>query len=166
MSPDNTRRIVYTCFGGTHSSPVAAAIHLGTLPRDTVPTPRQLMDTPLFDKVDGSGRGRLVFAGTDQRGHDVYVLGRGKEAADVMEQTIVSAWALVGSHTVPLEVYDTLPCVNIWMRIGGWLSRGAGQVRIGRPIVVFGTRQAYPRLVQLVQQVENRVNRLTPRHGK
>lgn len=164
--PDDAVRIVYTCFGGTHSSPVAAAIHLGTLPRDTVPSTRQLMDLPLFDKVDGTGRGRLVFAGTDEHGHDVYVLGRGKESAAVVERTIVSAWALLGAQRVPLIVCDTLPCVNVLMRVGGWLSRGAGLVFIGRPIVLYGTRLAYRRLVRLVQEVENHINGLTRACGK
>lgn len=161
MAADTPLRIVYTCYGGTHSSTVAAAIHLGTLPRDKVPTPKQLMATPLFDTVESSDRGRLIRAGTDGRGNEVYVLGRGKESADVIYNIIVSAWTLVGNHTVPLELYDTLPCVNVLMRIGGYLSRGAGRVSIGRPIVILGTRLAYPRLVGLVERVEKRTNGLT-----
>lgn len=161
MSQPERLRIIYTCYGGTHSSPVAAAIHLGRLPRDKIPTPKQLMDTPLFDKVDGDGRGQLVLAGTDRFGHDVYVVGRGKETVATLQNTIVSAWTLVSDRTVPVELFDTLQCVNTLMRIGGYLSRGAGQTKLGRPLVIYGTRLAYPRLVDLVQHVEKRTNGLT-----
>lgn len=161
MSRTTPLRIVYTCYGGTHSSPIAAAIHLGRLPRNEIPTPRQLMDTPLFDKVEGDGRGRLVLAGTDRFGNDVYVVGRGKESVATIHNTIVSAWTLVGNHTVPIELFDTLQCVNILMRVGGYLSRGAGLIVLGRPLVIRGTRRAYPRLVRLVEQVEKRTNGLT-----
>jgi hypothetical protein len=30
-------KIIYHCYGGTHSSVIAAAIHLGLLPEDRVP---------------------------------------------------------------------------------------------------------------------------------
>lgn len=163
MSSRRGLHIVYTCFGGTHSSPVAAAIHLGALPRDTIPTTSQLMSTPFFDQVDRSARGRIMFAGTDARGHRVYVLGRGRQAVHVVQNSIVSAWALVGTPAVPLVMCDTLPCVNTWMRIGGWLSREANQIWIGRPIVIYGTKLAYKRLVQLVEQVEKQIDRLTQR---
>lgn len=151
------RRIVYTCYGGAHSSPVAAAIHLGLLPRNTTPTVKQLLSIPLFDQVTSSGRGRMMFVGTDARGNEIFVLGRGKESADMVRNLIVSAWTVAGGATTPLEVCDTLPCVNGWMRMGGWLSRAAGLVGLGRPIAAFGARLAYPRLVRLVQQVERRL---------
>ncbi len=104
-----------------------------------------------------------MFAGTDAEVTGWYVLGRGRQATHVVQNTIVSAWALVGTQAGPLVMCDTLPCVNTWMRIGGWLSREANQIWIGRPIVIYGTQLAYPRLVQLVEQVEKQIDRLTQR---
>lgn len=163
MSSFRPLHIVYTCFGGTHSSPVAAAIHLGTLPRDRVPTPQQILETPLFDAVGPEQRGRLTLAGVDRDGHRVYVVGRGTESAEAVRNLIASSCMLLAGQAKPLLVFDTLPCVNVLMRIGGWLSREAGRVRIGRPIVVYGTLLAYPRLVRLVREVEEHVQRLTAR---
>jgi hypothetical protein len=58
------------------------------------------------------------------------------------------------------ELYfiDTLPCVNIKMRIGGYLSRRWQLIRLGRPIVLQGTRQAFQELVQLVAKTKEEVD--------
>jgi len=159
--PPGQLHIVYTCFGGTHSSPVAAAIHLGKLPRDRLPTPQELLATPRFDTVHPKHRGQLAFAGLDKDGHRVYVLGRGGLSADAVRSLLETACLLIGGRPARVLVCDTLPCVNFCMRIGGWLSREAGLVGIGRPIVTWGTLRAYPRIVRLVREVEEQVRRLT-----
>ena len=46
-------KIIYSCYGGTHSSPIAAAIHLGRLPDDRIPSPEELMKTDYYDKFGG-----------------------------------------------------------------------------------------------------------------
>ncbi|HEY8417965.1 MAG TPA: DUF3189 family protein [Limnochordales bacterium] len=147
-------RVIYTCYGGTHSSPVAAAIHLGQLPRDRVPSADQLLRVPRFDRVDGASRGRLTLVGIDGRGNPVYVVGRGNTALAALRNTIETTLRLAGRADLPLLLVDTLGCVNGLMRIGGYLSRALGLVPIGRPLVVLGTQLTYPRLVRLVEQAE------------
>lgn len=155
--PRESLVIIYTCYGGTHSSPVAAAIHLGMLPRQTLPTREQLLALPLFDKALPADRGRLVAVGTDKLGNSVYVLGRGRARAEVMHNAIVSGLTLAGRGDQSVYVVDTLPCVNFSMRVGGFLSRGINFVRAGRPVVAYGTRRAYERLVRLVETVEGHI---------
>ncbi len=70
--------------------------------------------------------------------------GRGKESADMVRNLIVSAWTVAGGATTPLECTTRCRASTCWMRIGGWLSRAAGLVGLGRPIAAFGARLAYP----------------------
>lgn len=149
--------IVYTCYGGAHSSPVAAAVHLGRLPRHRTPAAAELLALPLFDRTDSRGHGVLYEVGVDEGGNPVYVLGRGRAGTSVL-RALQSGYALAGGAQGELLFVDTLQAVNAWMRIGGFLSRAMGWVRLGRPIVIYGTRRAYPRLVRLVAEVEARLN--------
>ncbi|MBO8141582.1 MAG: DUF3189 family protein [Firmicutes bacterium] len=156
MAKTGPVRVIYTCYGGTHSSPVAAAIHLGHLPRRRIPTAGQIMAVPLYDKIDGKSRGELFLAGKDRLGNEVYVLGRGRESASTVARLIEGGLKLAGAD-VSWVLADTLPCVNGLMRLGGFLSRNVGLVTVGRPAVLLGTRLAYPRLVRLVEDVERRI---------
>lgn len=146
-------KVVYCCFGGSHSSPVAAAIHLGRLPADRVPFVQDLMALDLYDNTSNADMGTPVLVGVDEAGHEVYVLGRGK-GAGIVERALVSGWRLAGRDDVPFLFADTLRCVNLWMRIGGFLSRGLHLVALGRPLVLYGTRLAFYRLVDFVQSVK------------
>lgn len=152
--------IVYTCYGGAHSSPVAAAVHLQRLPRHRTPAPAELMSLSLFDRTESSGHGILRHVGVDGAGNRVYVLGRGRGSQSVLH-ALKSGFLLAGGIEEELLLVDTLGAVNVWMRIGGFLSRALGWVWLGRPIVIFGTRRAYPHLVRLVEQVEARLTEAT-----
>lgn len=143
-------RIVYHCFGGAHSSPVAAAIHVGLLPADRVPDASAIAAVPHFDTTSPRRWGELLPMGRDAHGHQVFVMGRGPHGA-VARQALVSGFRLAGGDPEKLLVVDTLGCVNVWMRLGGYLSRRLGLVSLGRPLVIWGTRRAYPRLAALVR---------------
>lgn len=142
--------IVYSCYGGAHSSRTAAAIHLGLLPVDRVPDARELLAVPGFDRVEDEGLGIAELAGVDEDGHTVYVLGRGPGAGTI-ERAFRSGFQAGGGDPGQLVFVNTLTTVNLLMRVGGFLSRRLGWVRVGRPLVVLGTRRAYPALVRLVR---------------
>ena len=150
-------KVIYTCYGGAHSSPVAAAIHLGRLRPDRPPTPAELMALDLYDKTAARDYGRLAFLGRDEDGNEVYVLGRGPGGTAV-ERALRSGLELAGQGGMPVRLVDTLPCVNAWMRVGGFLSRALGLVALGRPLVIYGTRLAFPRLVELVSRVRRELS--------
>lgn len=145
--------VVYTCYGGAHSSPVAAALHLGLLPRDRPPSAAQLLAVPLFDRTERQDFGKLQHVGVDGAGNRVYVLGRGTRGRSVLRALACGAY-LAGLDPLDLVFVDTLVTVNLWMRIGGFLSRRLGWVPLGRPLVIFGTRRAFRAIVRLVEQAE------------
>lgn len=142
-------KVVYACYGGAHSSPVAAAVHLGWLPTDRVPEGRELLDVPRFDRTKSKDHGLLEHMGRDDEGHDVYVIGRGPRPEPV-ERALASGYEAAGGDPDELYIVRTLSCVNGSMRVGGYLSRSMGWVGAGRPVVLWGTRRAYKAIVQLV----------------
>lgn len=150
-------RVVYHCFGGAHSSPVAAAIHLHKLRRDSVPSSEELMNLPYFDKVTVMDRGKLMFVGNDARGNQVYVLGTGQETEGI-PRAILSGAALAGLTAAEFKLANTLPCVNWFMRLGGYVSRQLHLIWLGRPVVLLGTRMAFHLLVKVVEDVERELS--------
>jgi ABC-type dipeptide/oligopeptide/nickel transport system permease subunit len=70
-------KVIYYCYGGTHSSVVTAAIHLKYLPEDRVPRADELMAVSRFDKAERHDIGVPYYMGTDELGNDIYVLGTG-----------------------------------------------------------------------------------------
>jgi len=155
-------KIIYSCYGGAHSSRVAAAIHLGTLPLDRKPHPGELLAVPRFDDVPHDEMGHLDHLGKDSFGHDVYVLGRGG-AGEVAVRALVHGFELAGGTRSDLLFVDTLKAVNLPMRVGGFLSRRLGLVALGRPLVVYGTLRAYSHLTRLVRQTKEQTARESDR---
>lgn len=152
-------KIIYHCFGGTHSSVTAAAIHLGLLPRDRLPTLRELLAIPFFDRRDGSAQGKLAFMGRDEWDNEIYVVGR-QNRPQVLTEVFTG---LAAAFDIPRESFslvNVMDRVNIAMKIGGALSRRLGWVTLGRPLVAWGTRRAYPGLravaLEVRQQLEER----------
>lgn len=141
--------IIYTCYGGAHSSPMAAAIHLGRLSGDPLPSLKAIQNLLYFDIIDGKDQGRVFPVGTDEFGNSVYILGRGSHERSIL-QAVKSGYVLAGGDPRQLLFVNTLKAVNWQMRIGGFLSRRLGLVSIGRPFVTRGARRAYPKLAQIV----------------
>lgn len=147
--------IIYSCYGGAHSSPMAAAIHLGRLTGDPLPSLAAVSSLLYFDIVAGEDRGRVFPVGTDEFGNAIFVLGRGSDARSI-QQAVKSGYMLAGGDPRQVLFVNTLKAVNWRMRVGGFLSRRLGLVFIGRPLVTRGARLAYPKLAQIVNTTKAR----------
>lgn len=148
--------VFYQCYGRSHTSVVAAHIHLGNLPNGALPSVRQIMALPFFDEAEEADFGRPLLFGRDADGHEVYALGLGSGARAGLG-AIMSLFALSGASQ-PLVV-DTLKGLGIVARIGGGLSRQFGLVSIGRPLAAYGVRRIYPRLAGTVASVKEFLRR-------
>lgn len=141
--------IIYHCFGGSHSSVTAAALHLGLIRKDRPPTLQELMAIPYFDKTDNGDFGSIRFMGVDEYQNSVYVLGK-KSLGDRYSNILHGAAEVLGARDQVLAV-NTMNSVNWAMKIGGFMSRRVGIISVGRPIVGAGTREAFLALVNLVE---------------
>ncbi|MGE5560769.1 MAG: DUF3189 family protein [Chloroflexota bacterium] len=152
-------KFIYHCWGGSHSSVICAAIHLGLLPRDRVPSASELRALPHFDSQTTRDHGRIFCLGQDAQGNDVCFLGR-RSNGPVVDRILPGMAAVFGFRQDEVVTLNTMPYVNLLMVVGGTLSRGLGLVWPGRPIVTFGVRMAYPRLCHAVEKMKAKAARL------
>lgn len=117
------------------------------------PDPEEIRRVPNFDKLKNREIGTPIYVGPDEDGNRVYIIGlaTGKKImAAALRDFLLSCGVREG------DVYfaDALPGANVLTRIGGFLSRQAGLVRIGRPLCAIGIWQKYPQFVELVRRVK------------
>lgn len=148
--------VVFHCYGGTHASPVAAALYLGLLPEDRRPSQRHLLSLALFDRVEPKDFGRLIPVGRDSQGNGVFVLGCGRHGSLVLK-ALEGFLSLTGGNPDEWVLADVYPCINPLMRVGGFTSRVLKLVWLGRPLVAFGAWLAYPKLCHLARETRRRV---------
>ncbi|QGT99837.1 hypothetical protein SYNTR_1244 [Candidatus Syntrophocurvum alkaliphilum] len=148
-------KIIYHCFGGAHSSVVAASIHLGLLQKHRPPTAEELMSIPYYDKTNNNHFGTIRFMGIDEYGNDIYVLGK-KSLGDRFSNILMGIAEILGVKNNILTI-NTMNNINVIMKIGGFMSRRLGWVSIGRPIVIKGTQSSFFDIVRVVDQIKLKV---------
>jgi len=131
----------------------AAAFHVGLLKADHPPTRQVLLSLPYFDTQKSHDHGILQFVGNDDEGNLVFSVGLETAAAPVIK-ALRSLVAVSEKNCLKMIFIGTMPTVNIWMKLGGVCSRLFGLKGIGRPLVTYGTRLAFPDIVKLVRQVK------------
>ncbi|NLY30147.1 MAG: DUF3189 family protein [Firmicutes bacterium] len=145
--------IIYACYGGAHTSPMAAAIHLGRLKGDPLPSLEDILNVQYFDVLATGDRGRVFPVGTDELGNQVYILGRGNYQQPII-QAVKSGYMLAGGDPRQIMFVNTLKGVNWPMRVGGFLSRRLGLISLGRMVAAIGARWAYPKLMEIVAETK------------
>lgn len=146
-------KIFYCCYGGSHSSVVAAAVHLGLIPDTRPPTFGELVNLPYYDKVGNDDVGTARHMGRDECGNDVYVLGLGPSRRIALK-AMRSVLEILGMGQNDVLLVDALGPIGPLTRIGGFLSRRLGLVRIGRPLTVIGIRSVFKDVVRIVHGVK------------
>lgn len=68
---------IYTDFGGTHSTALAAAYHLNKLPTDRKLTKEEILNVDYFNKLKTEDMGKIIFHGIDENSNPVYTIGCG-----------------------------------------------------------------------------------------
>lgn len=144
-------KVIYHCYGGAHSSVIAAALHLKLIEKHRLPSIEEMMAIPYYDKTDNGDFGSIRFMGIDESGNEVYVLGK-KSMGDRYTQILVGVAEILGVGDQIIAT-DCLNRVNMSMKLGGFLSRRVGLVFPGRPVLLRGTRKAFMTLVNLVETV-------------
>lgn len=116
---------IYTCFGGTHSSVLATAYHLGLLDETREPTKEEILSLPNFNKLVYGNRGEFFYYGCDEAGNKVYTMGKG--GSKVLVPGLYNLASMLQKQNLLDEKIifsNTSPTVPISMTIGGGFSRG------------------------------------------
>ncbi|MGB7605173.1 MAG: DUF3189 family protein [Lutisporaceae bacterium] len=147
--------IIYNCYGGTHSSILTSAVHLGILPSNRIPSKQEILNTEYFNRLHYKDMGRLIFHGIDEYGNKVYTIGRGTSKALIP--------ALRNLSMEMHKLYDINECfayintsgtVPIAMTLGGFFSRGLKIDFIGVPLLAIGAQHTYNNIVTLAQKTK------------
>lgn len=150
-------KIIYSCYGGAHTSIVAAGLHLGYLPHDKTPNKEAILSIPFFDQTETANIGVPLYMGQDQYNNEVYVIGMGsyrKEGAQLIYRLVND---LRGGCRGEVIIINSIALINLEIRIGGFLSRRLGLVDIGRRIIIFGIRRKYDKFLQLRREINKRL---------
>lgn len=150
-------KIIYCCYGGAHTSVVAASIHLGYLPRERIPTTAEVLSIPNYDKSPNEKVGTPIYMGTDEFANEILVMGMGHNRDKFAKMTYEYSRILSDKDQIEITLINALSCINSYIRLGGFLSRRAHLIRLGRPITVYGIKRNYKLFTTLVQNVKNTI---------
>ncbi|HWQ74341.1 MAG TPA: DUF3189 family protein [Syntrophomonas sp.] len=148
-------KVIYHCFGGSHSSVTVAALHLGLLPQDRLPTSQELMAIPYYDKTNDEDFGSIHYMGRDEKGNEIYILGK-KRLGNRFSHVLEGIAEMLGKENEILTV-NVLTKVNISMKLGGFTSRRIRMPFPGRSLVIRGTQHAFASLVNLAEVTKIRI---------
>lgn len=148
--------VVYHDVGGTHSTCIAANIHINQLPMDRIPTREEILNLKTFDKLEKKDYGHLIYIGQDEYGVDVFTVSRQQQPQLVL-RALQDMYQTCNKSLEGLYIVGTINTVNNWMRIGGFSSRRLHLVSFGRPLVTYGTLKAYPKIAELVKDTKKRI---------
>lgn len=142
---------IYNCFGGTHSSVIAASYHLKKLDESREPTREEILSIHNFNELVYGNIGELFYHGTDEDGNKVYTIGRGRSRVLIPGlynlATMLEKQNLLNEKIV---FSNTSPTVPIAMTFGGLFSRWLKIDFIGVPLLVKGAKQSYKKVIELV----------------
>lgn len=144
---------IYNCFGGTHSSALAAAYHLKKLPLDRPPTDEEVKNAYLFNKLKPKDGGKLFHHGTDENGDQVYTIAR--RYTQNVNKTIESMGMLLLNEQDKIILSSTSATVPLAMTLGGFSSRFLKLDFIGVPLLTLGAKQTYLNIIKLVNNTKN-----------
>lgn len=175
--------VIFQCYGGTHTSVVAAALCTGLLSRAFPPDSAAMGCLPFFDRVNSDEVGGLCYMGKDRRGNPVFALGSRGHGAEMRllmaaflplcaapgpgnplrpsfgegeeGEVMPPAGVPSGEGVCPeVAVIDCMPEIPLVTRIGGFLSRRLGMPALGRPLVCLGLRCGIRSLLHLIESFE------------
>ncbi|MFN2745456.1 MULTISPECIES: DUF3189 family protein [Bacillus] len=146
---------IYNCYGGTHSSALAAAYHLKKLPLSRKPTKNEILNTDCFNRLSPKEMGKLIYHGLDEEGSKVYTIGRGSSKAVIPAMRgVLELFENSGMLSEKVIFSNTSPTVPLAMTFGGLFSRRLKIDPLGVPLLVLGSQQAYQDIIQLVERTK------------
>jgi len=146
---------IYNCYGGTHSSSLAAAVHLGKLSSDRIPSRDEVLNVNYFNRLTYKDMGRIIFRGKDNDGNKVFTVGRGTSRVLIpCMKNLINLLCDECGLDEKLILSNMSPTVPFLMTMGGFFSRGLGVDSIGVPLLVAGARQSFKKVVAIVNNTK------------
>ncbi|MFZ5639725.1 MAG: DUF3189 family protein [Bacillota bacterium] len=150
-------KIFYLCPTGLHTALVAAGIHVGRLSPDRPPSEYEMHKLfREFRRLDYV-LGKPVFVGIDEKGHEVFTVGVAAEHK-MMKKAVEDVFDRVyNSKPGDYLVVDAAHLATGWIRLGSFFAMHLNIKEVGEKMCVHGIRKRYGDLLEVVEQVKNRV---------
>jgi len=133
---------IYNDYGGTHTTSLAAALHLQIIKPSSFPLSKEeILSVPYFGK--------------DQDGNPVYTIGR--KSQKLVVPSLESLALMLFEHfniEERLIFSNTSPTVPKIMSVGGFFSRGLKIDFIGVPLLVRGAKECVLNIYELVENTK------------
>ncbi|MGI6663494.1 MAG: DUF3189 family protein [Bacillota bacterium] len=140
---ERRRVVIYACYAGTHSSVLAASIHIGLLNEGC-----DICDLPFFDRRKLPDIGVPALIGKDRYGTEVYALGTGW-VSHPLEQAVCDLVELIYPN-VCLCICAVRGFLDLQARVGGFASRRFCLTFPGRQLIASSLRRKVPHLRRAV----------------
>lgn len=134
---DPPDRVVYSCYAGTHSSVLAACLHLGVAGQGC-----PVCDLPLFDRRVSDEIGVPALIGTDRYGTEVYAFGTGWLSARL--EKCLCDLVEVASPNAKVCFCSVRQFLDFQARVGGFASRRMALVWPGRDLISRSLERKIP----------------------
>ncbi len=149
-------KIVFYCYGGAHASQTAAALYLGSIPPENPPPLTIFQQITYFDRITQAEHGQLKYIGTDNFNNQIYTLACRHSVKTITN--LIKAFSILSGENPGEYLYvNCLQLFNPLMVLGGYLSRGCGWIKIGRPLVTLGTYFSFGFILKLVENTRMKV---------
>ncbi|SES67210.1 DUF3189 family protein [Anaerobranca gottschalkii] len=152
-------KIFYYCYGGAHSSVIAAALHL-----EKISYPlnyQEILDFPYFDLNTPKEKGMPILLGKDVKGNEIYFVGYGKNK-EMIVKLLKSFLKIHGVKDEEFLFVNALERINWRVKLGGFLSKALNLKKIGSRFTALGIVLSGPQIKETVENVkelsENKLN--------
>ena len=148
-------KLFYYCYGRAHSSVIAGWLHLNRLPTDRIPSVKEILAIPEFDRSESKDFGEPYFLGKDEYGNEVFIIGFGGEAGLGLQTVyfLLERWG----DPAEWKFYNSLSSIGWLAKTGGVISKKLKLACVGRYLAALGIQRSYFNLVELVNKVKEKL---------
>lgn len=123
---------------------------------DHIPTKEEILSTPYYDQLPKESRGVLIYMGTDENLRKVYALGMGPYRTEYTKIAYNFVFQLADKNKKDIQIINVVPLLSLSVKLGGFMSRGVGLIKLGRPLTILGIQKRYNLFIKLVEDVKKR----------
>lgn len=144
-------KIFYYCYGGAHSSVIAAALHM-----DKISYPlnyEQVLNFPYFDLITPRQKGLPILLGKDNEGNEIYFVGYGKNK-EMIVKLLKSFLQVNDIKDNDYLFVNALDKINWRVKLGGFMSKALRQKSLGSRISALGILLSGNQIKEKVEKVK------------
>jgi hypothetical protein len=144
-------KLFYYDSTGTHSSLIAAYIHLNKLPYDKIPSNAEIKQIEAFGNINPQKYGIPILMGKDEQGNEIYAVGFGNDS-ELALQTIFHL--IKTNDLINWRFYNVALKTSLWVKISDFLIHILHLYGANKYFAAKEIRKNYPKIGQIVQKVK------------